>query len=548
MDGQAADLAAEGVRGSRSGSPNRPGARPPRRARRRRPSGRARCRASSPRRTAIPGLGEPEPPSRRSSGLRGEARHAVRPERRRPHEVDDGPAGDERSAGRSVGSARGRCPPGVMRRGHASGRGRREAVCYSTAPFGPFRAPRPPSRPSRGPRMARSCAICGKVSMGGFNPQSSGMNRVRAHRRMKPNLQPLVIDVKGTADEVARLHPLPPHAAQVGQVTRRTPLAPTGRARGRSFAASGRRGAPDVRATGPDPTLSPEVELVDRAAAVVDEAPRHAEIGVLAGEDRLDGGPRPRPRRSFVAAVAARIRSLDARAGASAGRPSAISARATRLRIARPRCRALESRDQLGRLASVGRVGGRGSTSARAAVVVRPGGSGSGSARSSSRRPSASASSASIGFEAGRSSRLARSDRPAATRPGPPPCAVSIASLAAVSDGNGPRTSGRPNSLVWVVSTMTHVPDCGSIWNRPSLVSQRPPPSRVSASAFAIDAVSPSLPVGRVEPDRERAVVDELDRHLGTEPPGRDRRRRDRAARPRSAGRGARRAPVTPRR
>jgi len=46
--------------------------------------------------------------------------------------------------------------------------------------------------------MARSCAICGKVSMGGFNPQSSGMNRVRAHRRMKPNLQPLVIAIKGT--------------------------------------------------------------------------------------------------------------------------------------------------------------------------------------------------------------------------------------------------------------------------------------------------------------------------------------------------------------
>ena len=41
--------------------------------------------------------------------------------------------------------------------------------------------------------MARSCAICGKVSMGGFNPQSSGMNRVRAHRRMQPNLQPLTI-------------------------------------------------------------------------------------------------------------------------------------------------------------------------------------------------------------------------------------------------------------------------------------------------------------------------------------------------------------------
>lgn len=25
--------------------------------------------------------------------------------------------------------------------------------------------------------------------MGGFNPQSSGMNRVRAHRRYQPNLQ-----------------------------------------------------------------------------------------------------------------------------------------------------------------------------------------------------------------------------------------------------------------------------------------------------------------------------------------------------------------------
>ena len=41
--------------------------------------------------------------------------------------------------------------------------------------------------------MARSCAICGKVSMGGFNPQSSGMNRVRAHRRYQPNLQPMHI-------------------------------------------------------------------------------------------------------------------------------------------------------------------------------------------------------------------------------------------------------------------------------------------------------------------------------------------------------------------
>ena len=39
--------------------------------------------------------------------------------------------------------------------------------------------------------MPRTCAICGKLSMGGFNPQSVGMNRVRAARRYQPNLQPL---------------------------------------------------------------------------------------------------------------------------------------------------------------------------------------------------------------------------------------------------------------------------------------------------------------------------------------------------------------------
>ena len=41
--------------------------------------------------------------------------------------------------------------------------------------------------------MARSCAICGKVSMDGFNAQSSGMNRVRAHRRFNVNLQQTTI-------------------------------------------------------------------------------------------------------------------------------------------------------------------------------------------------------------------------------------------------------------------------------------------------------------------------------------------------------------------
>jgi ribosomal protein L28 len=47
--------------------------------------------------------------------------------------------------------------------------------------------------------MARSCAKCGKTSMGGFNPQSTGMNRVRARRRYGVNLQPLVIADRGKA-------------------------------------------------------------------------------------------------------------------------------------------------------------------------------------------------------------------------------------------------------------------------------------------------------------------------------------------------------------
>jgi ribosomal protein L28 len=50
--------------------------------------------------------------------------------------------------------------------------------------------------------MARSCTICGKMSMGGYNQQSSGMNRVRAHRRLQPNLQQLTIVEKGVATRV----------------------------------------------------------------------------------------------------------------------------------------------------------------------------------------------------------------------------------------------------------------------------------------------------------------------------------------------------------
>lgn len=50
--------------------------------------------------------------------------------------------------------------------------------------------------------MSRACAICGKTSMGGFNPQSVGMNRVRAHRRMDPNLQKMRLEQGGVMRQV----------------------------------------------------------------------------------------------------------------------------------------------------------------------------------------------------------------------------------------------------------------------------------------------------------------------------------------------------------
>ena len=116
-------------------------------------------------------------------------------------------------------------------------------------------------------------------------------------------------------------------------------------------------------------------------------------------------------------------------------------------------------------------------------------------------------------------SRAARSIRSASgDSTGPSSRAASIASRAAPSDGYGPRTSGSPNSLVWLVSTITQVPDCGSIWNRPSFDSQRPPPRRRSASGLVS-----AFAIGRVQPDRERAVVDQLHPHLLAESAGRHR-------------------------
>ena len=52
--------------------------------------------------------------------------------------------------------------------------------------------------------MARSCDLCAKTSMGGFNPQSSGMNRVRAHRRYAVNLHPLRIE-RGRTSVIAQV-------------------------------------------------------------------------------------------------------------------------------------------------------------------------------------------------------------------------------------------------------------------------------------------------------------------------------------------------------
>ena len=53
--------------------------------------------------------------------------------------------------------------------------------------------------------MARSCDLCGKTSMGGFNPQSVGMNRVRPHRRYKVHLQPLKMANKAGASVTSRV-------------------------------------------------------------------------------------------------------------------------------------------------------------------------------------------------------------------------------------------------------------------------------------------------------------------------------------------------------
>lgn len=77
-------------------------------------------------------------------------------------------------------------------------------MCYDTTPLAPDRSgvcPCPAQFRGSNHAMSRACVICGKASMGGFNPQSSGMNRVRAHRRYQPNLQVTTLPAKNGGTE-----------------------------------------------------------------------------------------------------------------------------------------------------------------------------------------------------------------------------------------------------------------------------------------------------------------------------------------------------------
>ena len=77
--------------------------------------------------------------------------------------------------------------------------------------------------------MARSCALCGKTSMGGFNSQSSGMNKVRTHRRYSVNLHPYKIPQGEHARHGQGVHALRPHRPQDRLTRRAAPAAHAGK-------------------------------------------------------------------------------------------------------------------------------------------------------------------------------------------------------------------------------------------------------------------------------------------------------------------------------
>ena len=220
--------------GPRSGPPNRPGGPPRRPARRARPRGRARRRGRRRRgRRPRDGRG----PTRASSRASGPPAKPVTPYEPRVaartmsviarRVTSDRPgvclagtrATSSSQAGRAAtgGSVGGRVVSYRLRPGRS-----RLGPCQTTPP-----------EDHAWPAPARSAA---RPRWAGFNPQSVGMNRVRAHRRMQPNLQPLVIDnQQGRPDQVARLHPLPTDAVEGLPLGRPAPVAaptltgPTGR-------------------------------------------------------------------------------------------------------------------------------------------------------------------------------------------------------------------------------------------------------------------------------------------------------------------------------
>ena len=480
--------------------------------------------------------------------------------------------------------------------------------------------------------MARSCALCGKVSMGGFNPQSSGMNRVRAHRRMQPNLQPLVIDVKGVADQGSRLHALPPNAAQDSSLpprsapadrspTRPVVLCPasggatsfhlTAEVSGtRASASSGRIGAADRRLNGTSsvewntrclhglacPSAQVARTRTSRTAARViraacrsisrDRASRSgrpwpsisfhsvSSSSSLPREDDLDRGADRGPRRPR-SIWSPRATCARGRSGARAGSRRAISPRA--ISSASVMSRLVEAFDESPGLAAVGRaeladpsglgrrlrlgrflglgLGSRGvfvcprsaaglaSPAAASPFVV-----GSASASASATRrffaPAGFGDSASDGFGSSGTCR-ALLDAFGKWR-------LDGSLLAGGLDGlsSGRQRPERPAhqrqpELIRLGRIDDH-PRPGLRLDLEPAVLRLPPPSAEPLERIRFRHVGSigalAVPLGGVEPDRERAVVDELDRHLGTEPARRHGDPERAGARRRTARTAARRA------
>ena len=257
--------------------------------------------------TRMPGWRESEPLQEASDDPSGEPGHPIRPEGRGPDDVDDGSAADDRSTGRRCG-------------GHAGGDlryrgGRRVAVdvwrfprgrCYHTAPLVPFEVGRScDSRFTHVPRtsMARSCAICGKVSMGGFNPQSSGMNRVRAHRRYAAQSPAVHHRPERHDDEGARLHALPPHDDEERQVARFVPRHDRPVADWRPvFVCPGMTCAPRVRVSATGQSCAPRTLAELPEASGAESGARSAELvrgdGQRSRAAPLSPGPPPTLRAS----------------------------------------------------------------------------------------------------------------------------------------------------------------------------------------------------------------------------------------------------------